>query len=368
MKIKSAKIYHIVLPMKFAFVTGFGEIKERDAVLVRLETSDGVVCWGESAALAAPLYLEETVQTCIHILKDFLLPRLKERDISPEEFAQEIGFIRGNNLAKHGVETALWSIKSEMEGKSVSHLLGGVREGVPVGESVGMTETVEQLLAIVQKRLDEGYQRIKLKIKPGHDFDYVKSVRDAFPKIQIMVDGNSSYKLSQIDDLKRLDELDLLMMEQPLGYDDIVDHAKLQKEIRTPICLDESIIHAEDARKAIELGACKVINVKPGRVGGLVESKKINELAKKHGIRLWCGGMLETGIGKAYNLAVASLSEFSLPADIVPTTTFFNEDVTVPDLVVSNKGEIEVPKTAGLGFEVREDKVQKYLRGEWTVF
>ena len=368
MKIKSAEIIHIVLPMKFPFVTGFGEIKERDAVLVKLTTADGIIGWGESAALAAPVYLEETAQTCIHMLIDFILPRLKDRDLSIEEFVSEIAFIRGNNLAKHGAETAMWGVESILKNTSVSNLIGGSRKSVPVGESVGMTETVEQLMGIVDKRLGEGYQRIKLKIKPGHDYDYVKSVRDAYPKIEIMVDGNSSYKLSQINELKRLDELNLMMIEQPLGYDDIIDHAKLQRELKTPICLDESIITSEDARKAIEIGACKIINVKPGRVGGLLETIKINEIAKKAGIKLWCGGMLETGIGKAYNLAAGSLSEFSLPADIVPTSTFFKEDITLPDLLVKKDGTIDVPNISGLGYEVVEENIIKYQKQKLEVF
>jgi O-succinylbenzoate synthase len=368
MKIKSAEIIHIVLPMKFSFVTGFGEVKERDAVLVKLTSTDGLVGWGESAALAAPVYLEETVQTCIHMLKDFILPRLKDRELSIEEFVSEIAFIRGNNLAKHGAETAMWGVESLLKNMSVSGLIGGSRKSVPVGESVGMTETIGQLMGVVDKRLSEGYQRIKLKIKPGHDYDYVKSVRDAYPKIEIMVDGNSSYKLSQISDLKRLDELSLMMIEQPLGYDDIIDHAKLQKELKTPICLDESIITAEDARKAIEIGACKIINVKPGRVGGLIETMKINEIAKKAGVKLWCGGMLETGVGKAYNLAAGSLSEFSLPADIVPTSTFFREDITSPDLIVKKDGTIDVPSLSGLGYEVIEANINKYKIQSVEVF
>lgn len=368
MRIVGAWLFHLVLPMKFAFVTGFGSIEKRDVLLVRLETSDGLVGWGESAALAAPVYLEETVETCKHVLKDFLVPRLKDRDVDLEDYVQEIAFVRGNNLAKHGVETALWGIKSLENNKTVSEMLGGVRDEVPVGESVGMMDSEEKLLNLVGKRIADGYQRIKLKIKPGHDYEMVKAVRNKYPDIQIMVDANSSYKLSQIDDLKKLDELNLLMIEQPLGYDDIVDHAKVQKAIKTPICLDESILSAEDARKAIELGSCQIINVKPARVGGLLESKKINELAKKNGIKLWCGGMLESGVAKAYNLAAATLSEFVLPADIVPTSTFFEEDVTVPDLVVGQNGLIKVSQEIGLGYQVLEDNINKYLIEKVEVF
>ncbi len=368
MVIKSAEIFHIVLPMKFSFVTGFGEIKERDAVIIKLESADGLIGWGESAALSAPVYLEETVETCIHILREFILPRLKNRNLEIDEFMTEIGFIRRNNLAKHGAETALWAIESQIKSESVSQLLGGSRKTVPLGESIGIMDDTNKLLGLVDKRLKEGYQRIKLKIKPGHDWELVKAVREKHPDILISVDANSSYTRDQISDLQRLDEFGLLMIEQPFAFDDIIDHAEAQKKLKTPICLDESITSSQDARKAIEIGACRIINVKPGRVGGLLETKRINEIAKNTGTKLWCGGMLETGIGKAYNIAAASLSEFSLPADITPSSTFFAEDITQPDLQLSRTGTVAVPQEPGLGFQVLSKTIDKYLVKKIKVF
>lgn len=368
MRIVSAEIFHIQLPMKFPFVTGFGAISKRDAVILKLTDKNGLVGWGEGAALWGPVYLEESAMTNVHIIKDFLVPILRDVEISHEEYMSKSAFIRGNNLAKFAVDAAIWSIDSQTSRMPIHKLIGGVRKQIPVGESIGMVESTPKLLEIVEKRISEGYQRIKLKIKPGCDYEYVSTVRKAFPKLKIMVDGNSSYSLDQADLLRKLDDLDLMMIEQPLAYDDIIDHATLQKQLKTPICLDESILSAEDARKACEIGACKIINVKPGRVGSLDECKKINEVAKKFKIQLWLGGMLETGIGKSYNLMAASLSEFTLPADISPSKTFFDEGITNPDVQVTSKGFIEVPTEVGLGFKVLEDKIEKYQIGNYKIF
>ncbi|MBU1071416.1 o-succinylbenzoate synthase [Patescibacteria group bacterium] len=367
MKIKKVEILHITLPMKFTFTTGFGDISERDAVIVRLETNDGVVGYGEAAALSAPVYLTETTETCIHIIKDFLVPKLLNRELTIEEYVNDCSFVRGNNIAKHGVESALWEIESLLKKKSLKDLLGGTRSKVPIGESIGVQPSVDKLLEVVGKRVGEGYRRIKIKVKPGWDCKPLRAIRKKFPKISLMVDANSSYRLKDMDLLRKLDEFDLLMIEQPLAFDDIIDHAKVQKELKTPICLDESILSAEDARKAIEIGACRIINVKPGRVGGLTEVKKINKIAKKNGIKLWCGGMLETGIGKAYNVAVATLSEFSLPADITPSKTFFGEDVTKQDIEISNDGFVSVPSGVGMGYEVVKSRINKYMVKQFEI-
>ncbi len=359
MKIVKAQVFQIGLPMKFPFTTGFGTISARESVIIRLETDQGVIGWGESAALSAPIYNPETTQTTIHIIKDFLIPKLLSRDLEIEEYVTEINSIRGNRIAKFGVECALWGIRSQLENKTVSNLLGAVRTEIPVGESIGIQKSIEDTISVIAQKLAEGYQRIKLKIKPGWDLELIKSVRQRFPDIVLMVDANSSYSLKDIELFEQLDQYNLLMIEQPLADDDIIDHAQIQKRIKTPICLDESINSVEDARKAIELGSCKIINVKPGRVGGIIESQKINALAKANHIPLWCGGMLETGIAKGYNLHVASMSEFTLPADSSPALDYFFDDIISPSMVVKDNGTITVPTDLGLGYQIKEDVLRK---------
>jgi len=359
MKIIKAQIFQIGLPMRSPFVTGFGTISARESVIIRLETDQGIVGWGESAALSAPIYNPETTQTVLHLAKDFLIPKLLHRELEIEEYVAEISSIRGNRIAKFGVECALWGIRSQQKKQSVSLLLGGVRTEIPVGESIGIQKSIDDTLTIITQKLDEGYQRIKLKIKPGWDLELIKSVRQRFPDIALMVDANSSYSLQDISLFEQLDDYNLLMIEQPLADDDIIDHSQIQKRIKTPICLDESINSVEDARKAIELGSCKIINVKPGRVGGIVESQKINSLAKANHIPLWCWGMLETGIAKGYNLHVASMSEFTLPADSSPALDYFYDDLISPSMTVKKDGTISVPNLLGLGYDIKEDVLQK---------
>jgi len=357
--IKKAELIHIKIPMKFTFTTGFGSISERETLIIKLTSKDGLVGYGESAALAAPIYLSETIQTCIHVLKDFLIPQLLNRSLTLEEYMEEIRYIRGHQIAKHGVECALWMIQSLQTQQSLSQLLGGTQKTIDLGESIGMMDSVENTVSLVTKRIHEGYRRIKLKIHPGKDIELIKAVRQMHPTIPLMVDANSSYTLKDIGHLKKLDVYHLMMIEQPLAHDDIIDHAKLQKKLETPICLDESICSAEDARKAIEIGACRIINVKPGRVGGLIESLKIHALAKKYHIPLWCGGMLESGIGKAYNIAIASLSSFTLPADISPSALFYKKDIT-DEIILSGHGTTPVPNTPGLGYAVYKNQISKY--------
>jgi len=367
MNIKKVSIFLVDLPMKVAFTTGFGTISTRPTVIVKLETSNGVIGWGESAALDSPIYNAEDVYTALHVIKDCILPRLLNHNVTLEEYAEETKWIRGNRIARFGVECALWDIHSQEKGVPISVLIGGKRQKVAVGESVGIQAEIIDTLKIIEKRLGEGYQRIKIKIRPGWDLNIIKAIRKVYPKIPLMVDANSAYTLKDIYIFQKLDEYNLMMIEQPLADDDIVDHAKIQKMIKTPICLDESIENAEDARKAIELGSCKIINVKPGRVGGLMESKLINDLAKKHHIPLWCGGMLESGIAKPFNMAAASLSEFSLPADMSPSDNYFKESITSPDILVSKGGFIGVPSVTGLGFKVSEKLINKYTKEKYNL-
>lgn len=360
MKIIKAKIYPINLPMKISFTTGFGTLNSREAVIVKLVSREGIIGYGEAPALSAPIYNPETSLTCIHLIRDFLLTRLLNRDLTIEEYVSEINSIRGNRLAKHGVECALWGIRSQLEGKPLKIIIGGTRSKVPVGESIGIQKTVMETVKIIESKLAKGYRRMKVKIKPGWDLKLIKGIRKEFPNLPLMVDANSSYCLKDIKVPQELDQYSLMMIEQPLADDDIIDHAKIQAKIKTPICLDESITSAEDARKAIEIGACKIINVKPPRVGGILESIKINQFAKENQIPLWCGGMIETAVGKHYNLAVASLSEFSLPADMSPTADFFREDIAGPEISISQDGTIEVPGIIGPGFEIIENNLKEF--------
>lgn len=364
MKIIKANIYHVNLPMKFVFTTSFGSIKSRHSVIIRLETNTGFVGWGESAALHAPIYNSETIETCIHMQRDYLIPLLLNHEIEIEEYVKNTDKLRGNRIAKFGVECALWGIRSLSKNQPLYQLMGGTRTEIPVGESIGIQKSIEDTIKLIAKKLNEGYQRIKLKIRPGWDTTLIKSVREVYPKIQLMVDANSSYTLDDIKIFEELDKYNLMMIEQPLAEDDIIDHAQIQKRIKTPICLDESINSAEDARKAIELGSCKIINVKPGRVGGLIESSKINILAKSAKIPLWCGGMLETGIAKSYNLAAASMSEFTLPADCSPTKEFFYEDITNRSVVVKSSGIIDISSIPGLGYEINHLNLEKLTLSE----
>lgn len=360
-KIVKAELFHISLPIKFVFKTSFGEIKKRETIIVKLTTDEGVVGYGESAPLSEPVYLEEDIETCKHIINDFLFPIVLGPTIRPEEFVQKTNYLRGNRIAKYGVECALWMIQSLEDEKSISEIIGSKRTVVEIGESIGLLPTIEQTLDLIQKRVDQGYKRIKLKISPGHDYQVLKKVRSRFPDIALMVDANSAYTLDDVDLFKSFDEFKLMMIEQPLGFDDIIDHAKLQSQITTPICLDESIVSFEHARKAIEIGACKIINVKPGRIGSIHETIKINNLAKKHKIKLWCGGMLEAGVANAFNIFAASLSEFSLPADIFLSDKLFDEDIIDPGVDMVKPGVVSVPTEIGLGFKVRESVIKKYL-------
>lgn len=360
-KIIKAELLDVKLPASYVFRTSFGEVKDRETIVVKLTTDAGIVGYGESAPLPEPVYLEEDIATCKHIIDDFLFPIVLGPTLRPEEFVANTDYLRCNRMAKFGVECALWDIYSQEVQIPIAKLLGSTRKTVAIGSSIGLLPKIEDTIKIVEKRLGQGYKRIKLKISPGHDVEFVKTIRKKFPHAVLMVDANSAYSLKDIKVFKELDKLDLLMIEQPLGFDDIVDHAKLQSQLKTPICLDESIVNYEQARKAIELGSCRIINVKPGRVGGLVESKRINELAKQQHIGLWCGGMLEGGIGKIYNMLVASLSEYIYPADTTLANDYLPEALIKPDLVFIRPGGIAVPNFIGLEHLVNQEAIQNHL-------
>jgi len=322
-KIIKSELLEVALPLTTTYTTGFGTIKDRNTLLVRLEAEDGYVGWGEAAQLKEPIYLEEWVNGSWYFITEFLFPLVNHKSLSSAEFASAAAHFRRNNISKFAVETALWMIEAKRQKISYAALVGGQRTIVESGAAIGIQKSIEATVEVVKKKRALGYKRMKLKVQPGWDYEVVKAVREKFPDAVLMVDANSSYTLAESNRLKKLDQFGLIMIEQPLGFDDIIDHAKLAKLLTTPICLDESICSVNDACKAIELKACKIINVKPARVGSLYAAQQINRLARENNIQLWCGGMLEADLGKIANLAAASLSEFSLPADISDWRSYF---------------------------------------------
>jgi O-succinylbenzoate synthase len=315
--------------------------------------------WGEVVAAEEPRYSYETVETARHIIRDFLAPAMLSRPVlSLEDLAARFNSFRGHNMAKAGLELAFMDLLAKTRSESLSHLIGGTRASVAVGVSLGIQPSLKRLLERVDQYLAKGYQRIKLKIKPGWDIDVVRAVRRQHPDILLSVDANSAYTLADEEHLRRLDEFGLLMIEQPLDHDDLVDHAKLQAKLTTPICLDESITNAKRAEHALDLGSCRLINIKIGRVGGYSQALPIHRLCYSRDVPVWCGGMLESGIGRAHNIALASLSGFSLPGDISASSRYFGRDLIVPEVQVSEDGTAQVPTDPGLGFKVDLDYIK----------
>jgi O-succinylbenzoate synthase len=364
MKIDRVTLFPLKMPLVSHFETSFGRIYERECVLVKIE-SEGLVGWGECAADSDPGYSYETTGTVLHILKDFALPLLVGQEVvDAADFQRRISPIRGHHLAKAGVEMALWDLLGKRDGRSLREMFGGTKERVDVGVSVGLQDTTADLVRAVDGYLAKGYRRIKIKIKPGRDVSEAGAVRQAYPQIKLQVDANSAYSLETAHVLKPLDGLDLLLIEQPLFEDDIWDHRLLQEQLRTPVCLDESVISPRHARYAIEMKACRIINIKPGRVGGLSQGLEIHALCQKIGMPVWCGGMLETGIGRASNLAIASLSGFSLPGDISASDRYYTRDVTRERFTLNADSTIDVPTGPGLGVTVDEQAVKDFAFGE----
>ncbi len=360
MRVTAAELRQVELPLVFPFETSFGREEVKTCLLVRLY-ANGVEGWGEVPAGSAPLYNEETVSTAWHVLESFILPLVLGRDIGhPRDFPPLVRHLRRHHMAKAGVEAALWTLHSQTNGLPLAKALGGVRERIAVGVSLGIEPTIDALLGRIDTFLRQGYQRIKVKIKPGWDLDVVREIRRAFGAIVLQVDANSAYTLDQVQIFKALDEFNLLLIEQPLAEDDIVDHAHLQAQLRTPLCLDESIVTPADARKAIALGSCRVINIKAARMGGLSAGAATHDLCQEAKIPVWCGGLLETGIGRAANLALASLPNFVLPADLSASDRYFPEDLIDPPVTLNPDGTITVPQEAGLGFRVVETRVDRH--------
>ncbi len=366
MRIESITLRKLKMRMKSPFETSFGIAHDRTIVLVEL-LADGLTGWSEVAAWEGPFFNSETVDTAWLVIRGFLVPLILGRQVgSAAQIPHFFAAIRGHEMARSGIENALWDVEAQQKKCSLAQLLGGTQSELKCGVSLGLQATLEVLLEKVAVELRAGYQRIKLKIKPGMDLATVSAVRSAHPGILLSVDGNSAYTLADMDHLKRFDEFGLLMMEQPLWWDDVSNHAKLQKHLRTPICLDESIRHLRDAETALELGAARIINIKLGRVGGHTSAREIQALCFARGIPAWCGGMLESGIGRAHNIAASSLPGCTLPGDVSASKRYWEEDIIDPPVEVTPRGTIQVPTSPGLGYHVRRDLIERWTTEKET--
>ncbi len=366
MKIEQIELFHVRMQYVSPFETSFGRSTQRETWIVRM-IADGVIGWGESVVESLPGYSTETVQTAWSVAKDCLIPILFEGGIEkPTDVPDVFAPVRGHNMAKAMFETAIWDIAAKQSKLSLQKYIGKVsghsklKDRVSVGVSVGIQPTTAQMVKTVEGYLKDGYGRIKMKIKPGRDVQEARAVRKAIGNTMLMVDANSAYGIDEIDVIKRMDDLDLIMIEQPFAYDDIFQHSKLQKQLKTPICLDESIHSVRDAQAMIELDAGRIINIKQGRLGGLTAAIATHDLCMKHNIPVWCGGMLETGIGRALNVALASLPNFKLPSDLSASNRYYNPDIISPEFTLNSDSTLTVPKGIGIGVNVNYEALIKH--------
>jgi len=358
-QIDAIHLRELQMPLAHPFETSFGRTTTRRILLVELE-SEGLSAWGECVAGEHPYFSDETVDTAWLIMESELGPKLLESELEgggscPKLFKQ----VRGHRMAKAGLENAVWDLDAQRENVPLAQLLGGIRKKIPCGVSIGIQDSPELLMEKIETELSAGYQRIKLKCKPGWDTGIFEMVRKRWPDITLSCDANSAYRLTDVDTIAGWGEFNLLMIEQPLWYDDFYFHSMLQKQINTPVCLDESIRNRRDALAAIDMESCRIINIKVGRVGGFSEAIGVHNVASERGIPVWCGGMLETGIGRSHNIALSSLPGFSLPGDVSASKRYWAEDIIEPEVKVSSEGEIVVPTTAGRGFAVKRDLIEK---------
>ncbi len=359
MKIGRIVLRQIRMPLVHFFETSFGRTTERDIILVEVQ-AEGISGWGEVTAGEDPFYNEEWTESAWLILRDYVAPRLLDQAIAS---AADVGplseHIRGHLMARGGLEAAVWDLEARLEGVPLWRKIGGgARREIPCGVSIGIQNSVAQLLDTVERELAAGYQRIKIKIKPGWDVEVVRQVRERFPSIQLMADANSAYTLADAAHLRCLDDFSLMMIEQPLGHDDIIDHAQLQSQLRTPLCLDESIRAAHHVEQAARLRACGIINIKLGRVGGFREARRVHDCAQAAGIPVWCGGMLESGIGRAHNIALATLPNFVLPGDVSASCRYWQRDIIDPAVEVTPRGTIEIRDAPGFGYDLDCDYIR----------
>ena len=360
MVVVSVELREIRLPLIHFLETSFGRTTERRIILVRVVDRDGAEGWGECTAGEGPFYSDEWTETAWATLKEFLAPMVVGHETENAAAVYELmKSVRGHRMARAAIETACWDLEAKRAGVPLWKHLGGTQTEVPCGVSIGIQDSPEQLIEKIEQELDAGYQRIKIKIKPGWDVDIVRRVRQRFPEIHLMGDANSAYTLADIQLFTALDEFNLMMIEQPLAYDDIFDHAELQKQIKTPICLDESVKTPADAQHAIDLGACRMVNLKLGRVGGHSQAKKVERLARERNIPVWCGGMLESGIGRAHNIAMSTLAGFTLPGDVSASSRYWAQDIIEPPVTVSAAGTIAAPNKPGIGFEINRARIEQ---------
>ncbi len=360
-QLSAIELREIAMTLKHPFETSFGLTTERRILLVNVVDRSGNVGSGECTAMESPLFNHESIDTAWIMVSRYIPTMLSRQPaLCATDIGELLSAIRGNRMAIAAIETAVWDLEARIFGRPLWKHLGGTRKVIDCGVSIGLQKTPDALVEKVAAELQEGYQRIKLKIKPGKDVEYVKAVRTAFPKIMLSVDANSAYELENDQKVfERLDEFGLLMIEQPLAAGDLIDHSKLQQRLETPICLDESITSLRDAQQALETDACRIINIKLGRVGGHSEARAIQELARSRKIPVWCGGMLESGIGRAHNIAMSTLSGFTLPGDVSASNRYWDEDIVEPPIEVSPDGTITPPSKEGIGFGIREDRIRK---------
>ncbi|MGN8647933.1 o-succinylbenzoate synthase [Gracilibacillus sp. HCP3S3_G5_1] len=348
---KKLIIHRFKMPLKFPFTNSTTTVKEKDIIITELHDKDGFIGYGESVAFASPWYTEETTDTVQYMIEHHLWPLIKNQQINhPTEL--QINTIRRNQMAKAAIEGAVWDLYAKRKGQPLYQAIGGTSNKIPVGAAIGLQVTDEQLLEKITQALNQGYQRIKLKIKPGNDLQTLEKVREHFPTTPLMVDANSAYTIKDIEHLKKIDQYKLMMIEQPLAPDDFIEHAKLQQEINTPICLDESIHTLADVQTAITLSSCKIISMKLAKVGGFANAIKIHDYCEQHNVPVWCGGMLEAGVGRAQSLALATLPNFTLPADPGASSRYWHQDIITPEVEVNN-GYVTLPQKPGIGYQVK---------------
>ncbi|MGI6038289.1 MAG: o-succinylbenzoate synthase [Limnochordia bacterium] len=367
MEIRKIELIHVQIPMAGPFRISSGTLYHRDSIIVKVYAGD-LVGYGESAPMPGPFYSAETTETAWHILADFIAPIILQRKWNhPEEIFPALAGIRGNNFAKAGIETAFWDLYARKTNQSLAGLLGCQNKAVNSGVALGVFPTTEELVEQARAHLAEGYQRIKIKIQPGWDVEPVRALREALGDVPLFVDANSAYTLADLPIFQELDKYDLMMFEQPLTHDDLVDHAQLQSQVRTPVCLDESIHSLDAARQAIDLGSARIINIKIQRVGGIGPAKAIHDYCAQRGIPVWCGTMPESGLGQSQGLALAGLPNFRYPTDIEPSSRFFVEDIVNPPLIMSKEGTIPIPQGIGTGVEIRDDLIKAWTVKERTI-
>ncbi|MBP2645669.1 MAG: menC [Firmicutes bacterium] len=368
MNIKKVQLYHVRMPLKHSVETSFSTIGDKDSIIVEVQDDDGITGWGEAPAFAVPWYTEETIGTVWHMLEDFLIPLCFRRNWAhPKIAATAFSAIQRNNMAKSGLESALWDLYAKREEKSLAAVLGGCNKMIEVGVVIGLQAKVKDVLDLLEQYLTQGYKRIKLKIKPGHDVEPISAMRRQFPEVSLSVDANGAYTLNEKDMFQKMDWFGLSMIEQPLAAGDLLEHAKLQENLRTPLCLDESIAVAQDVQHALELKSCRIINIKMSRVGGLTSALALHDYCQERRIPVWCGGMFETGIGRAHNIALSSLANFSLPGDISASSRYWETDIIEPEVTVQ-KGEIQVPEGWGIGYAVNRRHLEKVVVAKKTFY